>query len=272
MVRSTTLIDAAEAVALERWEVPALDGTWASSRRHAANFSAQSKPSEPGAWSEQSNDHGALNPEQNSAAPADTSDTASAGQAQVSPDPAELEAIRAAAFDEAYANGFDQGTQDAAKIVEALQALAGPLRDLQQDAEQRVSHACLQLAIEIARRMVGESLQSNPESVLAAVHQVIQAAGHDATEGHLLLHPSQIAIVQQHESEIALPAGLQLRADPTLQPGDCRWQSAYAEIDGRVLTRWRAALAALGVPTAKQDPGPETERSPEAGDPADADL
>lgn len=265
-MRSTSLIDAADATDLERWQVPALDAAWSSRTRRPTDT--------PKGLADDGSQVG-LSTFADSPSDPDTAlsgtDTQSTAT-KATPDPSELEAIRAAAFDEAYAQGFDQGSQEAAQVIESLQALAAPLKDLQQDAEQRMAQACLQLAIEVARRLVGETLRAQPESILVAIHQVIQAAGQEASEGHLLIHPSALAIVQQHEADLHLPAGVKLQADPSLQPGDCFWQSAHAEIDGRVATRWRAALAELGVANAGQDPGPRTEGSPEAGDPADVDV
>lgn len=155
---------------------------------------------------------------------------------------------------EGYDAGYRDGTIAAqADIVRAHAAqtarLAALVNTLSRDMTQldaQVADNVLDLAIIIARRIVGESLTARPELLLNTVREALQMLGQARAPARLLLHPEDARLVREHLGDQCSAGGWIIAEDGTMARGGCRLESAGGELDATLHTRWQRLLAALG--------------------------
>ena len=167
---------------------------------------------------------------------------AKAEDAPVPPAPptaAELDALQKRAFDEAYAEGYAAGQaagQDAldaaiARLKIIAAELAAPLDELDRDLEYSLSN----LALILARRIVGRAVREDPESLHSLVQQAVEMLGRDLeAKVDVFLHPQDVSFLKE---TVGTGPNWILHADDALQPGDVRVKRGLAEVDGRLKQR-----------------------------------
>lgn len=156
--------------------------------------------------------------------------------------------------EEGYATGLAQGREAAQAQADALAALLEHSAHALDNLGAGVGAALTELAISIARRVIGSELQAQPDSILAVVQDLLQTELAEHGTVQLWLHPDDVALVREHLSEPLDERQWKLRPDPDLQRGDCRAQSAYGDIDATLQTRWREVVDTLGGAAPRQTP------------------
>lgn len=146
---------------------------------------------------------------------------------------------------EGHTEGLAAGLAAASVHAEHLLALAATLPAALRRAEAELADTILTLALDVARQVVHRTLRAEPEWVLPLVRDFLNAEPALQGEPRLLLHPDDVALVQNSLGNELQIAGWQVRADDTLARGGCRVQSASGEMDGSLETRWKSVTAAL---------------------------
>jgi len=149
--------------------------------------------------------------------------------------------VRAAAVEEGRAEGLLAGRAE-------LEARLSELAEAQARWLARAEVEALDLAVEMARRILDRELRLDPAAAVEGTRSALQAAGRWRSV-RVRLHPDGLA--QLRAGAPALPAaegggGLELVADPSLQPGDVVVETEAGQVDGRIDSRlegFRAALA-----------------------------
>ncbi len=155
---------------------------------------------------------------------------------------------------EGYDTGYRDGTIAAqADIVRAHAAQTARLAELvntlsreMTELDAQVADGVLDLAIIIARRMVGESLNVRPELLLNTVREALQMLGQARAPARLLLHPEDARLIREHLGDQCSAGGWTIAEDSAMTRGGCRLESAGGELDATLHTRWQRVLAALG--------------------------
>lgn len=113
-------------------------------------------------------------------------------------------------------------------------------------AEQARSDA-LEIGFQVARRILNMELTINPEPLFSLIRSAIARAG----ESHRLvvrLHPGDLSKVEtaraQGSASLSV-AQLELKADASLNPGDCVVDADFGSVDGRLETRVREMRQAV---------------------------
>lgn len=116
----------------------------------------------------------------------------------------------------------------AAKLIGIEAARAAAVAEVQGKA--------LELAITVARRVVGDAVATEPERVRAVVEE---ATARLARAGRV--------VVRVHPDDLAALDGVRAEriADPSLGRGDCVVESDLGDVDARVETRVERVLRAL---------------------------
>ncbi len=167
----------------------------------------------------------------------------------------ELESIREAARQEGFAEGreagyregHDKGLRDGAGEVQAqadalrdaVAALARPLAELDDDLEDALATA----VVEIARRVIGAELAARPELVRGIVRQAVDALAEGRGGLRLHLHPEDLALLR--ESGDSGLEGCELLPDPALSRGGVRADRGPSSTDFTRESRFRAAVGAF---------------------------
>jgi len=148
--------------------------------------------------------------------------------------------VRAAAVEEGRAEGLLAGRAE-------LEARLSGLAEAQARWLARAEVEALDLAVEMARRILDRELRLDPAAAVEGARTALQVAGRGGSV-RVRLHPDGLA--QFRARAPALPdaegGGLELVADPSLQPGDVVVETEAGQVDGRIDSRlegFRAALA-----------------------------
>jgi flagellar assembly protein FliH len=148
--------------------------------------------------------------------------------------------VRAAALEEGRAEGLRTAA------VEVRERLA-TLEEAQRRWLARAEIEALDLAVEMARRLVGRELRCDPTAVAGGAVEALRAAGRRRAL-RVRLNPESLADLRLHPAaldEASAGAELQLLADPTLVPGDVVVETEAGQVDARIasrLERFRVAL------------------------------
>lgn len=170
--------------------------------------------------------------------------------------------------------GYEEGRARAAAEAEQLGTLVTRLDAALSTIDQQVAEELMALAIELARQLVGDSLQAQPEHILLVVRRALQQL--PQAQARIELHADDLALVNEFMSEELAQYGHRVQENPLLQRGDCRIEVQGAELDATLETRWRRVLETLGREGQSFRPGSaagaDAEHSALAEDGADSDT
>ena len=158
----------------------------------------------------------------------------------------EVENIRQQAYNEGrdagYAAGMQQTHDEVAKIHELLQSLQDELNQF----DGQVAQSLLDLSLEIAHKMVSETLQVKPEVILKIVSDAISNLPHFNQNAHLILHPDDAELVRKHMGEKLSHAGWKIFTDPQVKCGGCRVETSHSHVDATIEARWKRVVESIG--------------------------
>lgn len=190
--------------------------------------------------------------------------TAAAPVIEAPPAPPELPApdldlIKQQAFDEGYAQGEIAGAQA------TREALDAPLRRTAEDAARRLSlllqnaemelhradehlaEQLLQLACDLARQVVRRELEQPQEVLKAVVQEALSQTVDDHLKRTVRLNPMDLALMQNHLSELVAGGNVHFVAQDGLSAGGCVVETPACTVDASIEKRWARAVANLGV-------------------------
>lgn len=163
---------------------------------------------------------------------------------------AELEKIRQQAYDEGYAQGHEVGYASGAQQMHAeiaqVQTLMQQLHTELNRVDEQLAQSLLDLALEVARKMVGETLRTNPEVILNIVNEAIGSLPHFNQHAHLVLHPDDAELVRKHMGDQLSHSGWKLLGDARVERGGCRVETAHTKVDATVEARWKRIVESIG--------------------------
>jgi len=163
---------------------------------------------------------------------------------------AELENIRQQAHDEGYAQGRDAGyaagiqqaRNEAAQIHALLQNIHGALNQL----DEQVAQSLLDLSLEVAHKMVQETLQVKPEVILKIISDAIKGLPHFNQNAHLILHPDDVELVRKQMGDQLSHTGWKIFTDAQIRRGGCRVETAHSNVDATTEARWKRIVESIG--------------------------
>ncbi len=158
----------------------------------------------------------------------------------------ELQKIKEKAYEEGYARGHEAGMQHASVETSQLQTLMQNLQTALNQVDQQLAQSLLDLSLEIARKMVTEALQVNPEIILKIVSTAISSLPHFNQNAHLILNPKDAELVRREMGEQLAHAGWKIFTDAKIETGGCRVETAHSHIDATNPARWRAIVESIG--------------------------
>lgn len=148
----------------------------------------------------------------------------------------------AAGRDAGYAAGLAQATAERARIV----ALLATLADHVGEHEQRLVDEVLDLALVLARQIVGEALAVRRDFLLPVVSAALKQLPQSTQKIELALNPVDVELVTTFLAGHGSVPACRLVPDPAIAPGGCRIETEQCDMDATTPTRWRRLLASLG--------------------------
>lgn len=143
---------------------------------------------------------------------------------------------------EGYAAGIQQARNEAAQIHTLLQNIQIALNQL----DDQVAQSLLDLSLEVANKMVCETLKVNRETILKIISNAISSLPHFNQNAHLILHPEDAELVRKQMGEQLAHAGWKIFTDVQIQRGGCRVETAHSQVDATTEGRWRRIIESIG--------------------------
>jgi flagellar assembly protein FliH len=148
-----------------------------------------------------------------------------------------------AAFERGLAEGEQRlGEQLLRQRTELLELQGGVLASLREAVPQVVRQSessLIQLAIEVARKLVSD-LPVSAEMIEAAVRSAL-AQVEESAEFHIYLHADDLALLQKCNSPILLPGpgneAVRFQPSPEVTRGGCLVQTRFGVVDARRETK-----------------------------------
>ena len=162
----------------------------------------------------------------------------------------------AAGFDQGHAKGLKAGLDAAAAQIAArealleertqqlqrvLDALAAPLRDLDDATEREL----LTLTMTIGKQLARRELTIDPSQVIAIIRETVAQLPASARHVRVHLHPLDAALLREKLSTPEHAAAWQVVEDPVMSRGGCRVSTDHAQVDARLESRVAALLAEM---------------------------
>ena len=142
-----------------------------------------------------------------------------------------------------HAFSNNQGQQAARRFAALLDAAEQQLAQ----SQQVMSRGVLDLACELARQVLRQELSVNPNVVQPVVREALGLLAQDSKSAVVRLNPLDLEVLQDTLQEEFANLSLTLVADATLELGGCLIAAAGTVVDGSLDTRWRRAVANLGL-------------------------
>lgn len=150
------------------------------------------------------------------------------------PTAAEIEAICEQARQAGYDEGREAGLRDAQQDLDSLRLIAAQMVRPLAELDTEVERSLVNLALTLARRMVGQAVEAEAETLRQLVHKVVSHLGSLETPVDIQVHPQDHARLLQVSN---LDPLWRLHPNADLQPADVIVTQDDAQIDGRLSQR-----------------------------------
>jgi flagellar assembly protein FliH len=145
-----------------------------------------------------------------------------------------------------HAAALEEGRAAAAFELEQLREMAQQFGEALTHADQLIANDVLDLALHLARGMLGGALRVRPELILPVVRQAIDALPSLQLPAELALNPQDARVVREGIGEELEKDGWRIVEDAHIGRGGCRIDSASNQIDAQAATRWQRLTHGLG--------------------------
>ncbi len=171
------------------------------------------------------------------------------------------EVVRQEAFAEGFAQGRARAMADADQRVrdyaqsqgeEAAQRFARLIESAEEQlgaSQQTLAQGVLELACALARQVLRQELSVNPNVLQPVIREALSVLSVDNKSAIVRLNPVDMEVLQETLQTEFSGMALALVADAGVKPGGCLIISSGTVVDGTLDTRWRRAVANLGLAT-----------------------
>lgn len=157
----------------------------------------------------------------------------------VLPTAAQLEEIQRQAHEEGFQAGYAESSKRmAALLVSMEQAL--------QQTDQTIAQDLLNLSLEVAKKMVQQTIKTNPEVLLNIIREAISSLPHFNQGAHLIVHPDDANMLRASIGEQLGHTGWKIFEDPLITRGGVRIETTHSQIDATLENRWKRIISSIG--------------------------
>jgi flagellar assembly protein FliH len=149
-----------------------------------------------------------------------------------------------------YEAGLQNGQAEVARQAERLKTLAdsfdSALRHFEEELANSVSHEILALSLDVAKQMLRHALHVKPELLVPVVRSAMESLPQNVQHPHVHLHPDDAVLIRDIMQAEMAHAGWRIVEDARIMRGGCMIETASAEIDATLPSRWKRIAKALG--------------------------
>lgn len=149
---------------------------------------------------------------------------------------AELEAeqLKAQAYQIGLEDGKNTGAQELAEIVATVSQRLSQI-------EAQVEPQLKELAIKIARKILGRELEFHPEGVVDIVKQALSEKARQRREIYLRVNPADLQFIREHKADLlevlSRSKEIGIREDPDVEKGGVIIETDAGTIDAQLETQ-----------------------------------
>ncbi len=145
-----------------------------------------------------------------------------------------------------YQAGFSAGLMQSQSETSRIETLMGNLQIALTQIDEQLAQSLLDLSLEIARKMISETLHTRPEVIVKIVRSAISSLPHFNQNAHLILNPQDAELVRKQMGEELAHAGWKIFTDAKIEAGGCRLETAHSNIDATNAARWQNIIESIG--------------------------
>lgn len=149
-----------------------------------------------------------------------------------------------------------QGREAAGRLDAIVRGMQEQWEPLRQGAAQEV----LELACGIARQVLRQELQAQPQAFIPVVREALGMLSTDSTVAAVRLNPQDHALLESALQQEPFAPSVKWLADANVPLGGCLVEQAGMVIDGSLEKRWQRAIAPLGLDIPLEEQGDEPAR------------
>lgn len=162
------------------------------------------------------------------------------------PTAAQLEHIQMQAHEEGYQAGYAEGNKQAGIEAQRMAKILDSLNKEVQQVDQQIAQDLLNLALEISKQMLQQSLKIKPELLLSVVRAAIAELPYFNQNAHLVVHTDDAILLRSSMGEQLLQTGWKIFEDNQIARGGCRVETAHSQIDATLPKRWQRIVDSIG--------------------------
>lgn len=174
---------------------------------------------------------------------------------------AQVEAVRQQAFDAGYALGHAEGSQATRDALaeptrQAIdenraraEAVLASMQTQLAQAQDQMSQAVLHMACDLARQVLRRELTIDPQAVQPVLTEALALLQADTVPVTVRLHPDDLSALDSMAEADNRQGAPRFIADASISPGGCVLEAPGTGVDATIETRWRRAIANLGLST-----------------------
>jgi len=159
---------------------------------------------------------------------------------------AELARLRETARAEGYAEGLTAGRVEGEQACGRMKQLVESFGNTLDNFDFRLADMVLELALDVARQVVGGELAARPERILDVVNMALKQMAETSREARLLLNPEDAALVRPHLDQVLDKNRLRIVEDTRIVRGGCLIETGQGDLDATLPARWRQVVQVLG--------------------------
>ena len=143
--------------------------------------------------------------------------------------------------------GRNEGLEAVRQEAEKIQALTLACAQAIEKIEEETGEALLNLAVNIARQVLRNTLKAEPERILDVVREILQVDGSHQGILKLRVNPADLDLIDEYLQKDGTVTHWRLQADMSIDRGGCIAETALGNIDATLQTRWQRVVSTLGV-------------------------
>jgi len=175
--------------------------------------------------------------------------------------PPNYEAITKAARQGGYQDGYRDGLAALEAFKQSFsRQLSGQIGGLvtsfdadMRGLENQMAESLVRCAIELARQVVRNELNTHPELIARVAHDAVEALQLSAKHVRVRVHPDDYPLVQAGAGEEMRARGAQVLPDESVPRGGCTVESDIGTVDATLAARWQQACGTLGESSVWED-------------------
>ncbi|GAB6158026.1 FliH/SctL family protein [Desulfotomaculum varum] len=156
--------------------------------------------------------------------------------------------IKEEAKQQGWQEGMEAARQEADSIRRQARQVLEQARDIRQRTLNNLEQELVDLAVDIAERLVMTQLAVEPQTIMAIARECMELVKNRPLV-NMYVNQADLPLVEQERHRLlqGLPGQVELNilTDNAVSPGGCRIETDQGQVDATLETRWQEMLKAL---------------------------